>query len=73
MEHQPRGCYHVVSLNIIYLLIGLYCRVVLFVADGLRAESFYKFGCNRTEFLRDVLLNHGIVRIFLVLVLGSNP
>ena len=37
-------------------------RIVLFVADGLRAESFFKFGCNRTVYLRDVLLKQGIVR-----------
>lgn len=35
-------------------------RLVLFVADGLRAESFYRDGCGRTPFLRDVLLQDGM-------------
>lgn len=35
-------------------------RLVLIVADGLRAESFYRDGCRRTPFLRDVMLRHGL-------------
>lgn len=35
-------------------------RLVLFVADGLRAESFFRDNLNRTPFLRDIILNHGI-------------
>lgn len=36
------------------------CRLVLFVADGLRAESFFRDNCVRTPFLRDIILNEGI-------------
>ncbi|XP_055637400.1 GPI ethanolamine phosphate transferase 1 [Toxorhynchites rutilus septentrionalis] len=34
-------------------------RVVVFVADGLRAESFLKHHANRTQFLRNVIINKG--------------
>ncbi|XP_037052386.1 GPI ethanolamine phosphate transferase 1 [Bradysia coprophila] len=35
-------------------------RLVLFSADGLRAESFYRNGCANTKFLRNIVLNEGI-------------
>lgn len=35
-------------------------RLVLFVADGLRAESFFRDNLTRTPFLRDIILNNGI-------------
>ncbi|XP_053657780.1 GPI ethanolamine phosphate transferase 1 [Anopheles marshallii] len=38
-------------------------RLVLFVGDGLRAESFLKFNLNRTTFLRNILLNEGVFGI----------
>lgn len=38
----------------------LICRLVLFVADGLRAESFYRNNCDKTTFLRSVILKRGI-------------
>lgn len=34
-------------------------RLVLFVADGLRAESFHRFDLTRTPFLRDKILKEG--------------
>lgn len=34
-------------------------RVVMFVADGLRAESFLKNGANRSLFLQDIILSKG--------------
>ena len=36
---------------------------MLIVSDGLRAESFFEQDCDRTEFLRKVLLRKGIVGI----------
>lgn len=33
---------------------------MLFVADGLRAESFFRDNLARTPFLRDIILNKGI-------------
>lgn len=36
------------------------CRLVLFVADGLRAESFFRDNLERTPYLRDVILHEGI-------------
>ncbi|XP_058816822.1 GPI ethanolamine phosphate transferase 1-like [Topomyia yanbarensis] len=36
-----------------------YSRVVVFVADGLRAESLLKHQANRTNFLKDVILSNG--------------
>uniref|UniRef100_A0A182VQS3 GPI ethanolamine phosphate transferase 1 n=1 Tax=Anopheles minimus TaxID=112268 RepID=A0A182VQS3_9DIPT len=38
-------------------------RLVLFVGDGLRAESFLKYNLNRTTYLRNVLLNQGVFGI----------
>uniref|UniRef100_A0A8D8AML3 GPI ethanolamine phosphate transferase 1 n=1 Tax=Culex pipiens TaxID=7175 RepID=A0A8D8AML3_CULPI len=38
-------------------------RVVVFVADGLRAESFLKHGANRSLFLQDIILSKGIFGI----------
>lgn len=38
-------------------------RLVLFVADGLRAESFLQNGLELTPFLRDVILDKGIFGI----------
>lgn len=38
-------------------------RVVLFVADGLRAESFYYYDCTRTPFLRDLIIKNKVVGI----------
>lgn len=35
-------------------------RLVVFVADGLRAESLYESHLNRTPFLAQIILNHGI-------------
>uniref|UniRef100_A0A1Q3FC79 GPI ethanolamine phosphate transferase 1 n=1 Tax=Culex tarsalis TaxID=7177 RepID=A0A1Q3FC79_CULTA len=35
-------------------------RVVVFVADGLRAESFLKYGANRSMFLQNIILSKGI-------------
>uniref|UniRef100_A0A1B0DDG4 GPI ethanolamine phosphate transferase 1 n=1 Tax=Phlebotomus papatasi TaxID=29031 RepID=A0A1B0DDG4_PHLPP len=35
-------------------------RLVLFVADGLRAESFYRDGFNRTEYLGEIVMKQGI-------------
>lgn len=35
-------------------------RLVLFVADGLRAESFFRDDVERTPFLRDVILRRGM-------------
>ncbi|XP_031622436.1 GPI ethanolamine phosphate transferase 1 isoform X2 [Contarinia nasturtii] len=35
-------------------------RLVLFVADGLRAESFFRDNLDRTPFLRNIILNEGI-------------
>ncbi|XP_063700106.1 GPI ethanolamine phosphate transferase 1-like [Culicoides brevitarsis] len=35
-------------------------RLVVFVADGLRAESLYEVHLNKTPFLADVILNRGI-------------
>lgn len=35
-------------------------RLVLIVADGFRAESFYRDGCRRTPFVRDIILRHGM-------------
>lgn len=37
--------------------------MVLIVADGLRAESFFERDCSRTTFLKNVLLKKGIVGI----------
>lgn len=34
--------------------------MVLFVADGLRAESFYRDGCKRTKFLQNIILQKGM-------------
>uniref|UniRef100_A0A182PE48 GPI ethanolamine phosphate transferase 1 n=1 Tax=Anopheles epiroticus TaxID=199890 RepID=A0A182PE48_9DIPT len=38
-------------------------RLVLFVGDGLRAESFLRYNLNRTDFLRNTLLNEGVFGI----------
>uniref|UniRef100_A0A2C9GW79 GPI ethanolamine phosphate transferase 1 n=1 Tax=Anopheles farauti TaxID=69004 RepID=A0A2C9GW79_9DIPT len=38
-------------------------RLVLFVGDGLRAESFLKYNLNRTTFLRNILLERGVFGI----------
>lgn len=38
-------------------------RVVLIVADGLRAESFFDKNCSRTPFLKNVLLTKGMIGI----------
>lgn len=38
-------------------------RLILFVADGLRAESFFKYDCNRTPFLKKTLLEGGILGV----------
>lgn len=38
-------------------------RLVLIVSDGLRAESFFEQDCNRTPFLKNVLLNKGMIGI----------
>lgn len=35
-------------------------RLVLFITDGLRAESFYRDSAKLTPFLCDIILNHGI-------------
>lgn len=35
-------------------------RLVIFVADGLRAESLYEVHLNRTPFLAEIILNKGI-------------
>ena len=35
-------------------------RLVFFVADGLRAESFFRQGCARTKFLQKIILTKGI-------------
>lgn len=35
-------------------------RLVLFVADGLRAESFFRDNLERTPYLRNIILNEGI-------------
>ena len=36
---------------------------MLIVSDGLRAESFFDQDCNRTQFLKNILLSKGIVGI----------
>lgn len=36
------------------------CRLVLFSADGLRAESFFREGCANTKFLSDIIVTKGI-------------
>lgn len=38
-------------------------RLVLIVSDGLRAESFFHQNCDRTPFIKDILLNRGIIGI----------
>uniref|UniRef100_A0A182M7J9 GPI ethanolamine phosphate transferase 1 n=1 Tax=Anopheles culicifacies TaxID=139723 RepID=A0A182M7J9_9DIPT len=38
-------------------------RLVLFVGDGLRAESFLKYNLNRTTYLRNILVNRGVFGI----------
>lgn len=38
-------------------------RLVLIVSDGLRAESFFDQNCNRTPFLKRVLIHKGIIGI----------
>ncbi|XP_053679452.1 GPI ethanolamine phosphate transferase 1 [Anopheles nili] len=38
-------------------------RLVLFIGDGLRAESFLKYDLNRTSFLRNILLTEGVFGI----------
>lgn len=38
-------------------------RIVLIVADGLRAESFLDRNCSRTPFLKNILLTKGIFGI----------
>uniref|UniRef100_A0A182N5A5 GPI ethanolamine phosphate transferase 1 n=1 Tax=Anopheles dirus TaxID=7168 RepID=A0A182N5A5_9DIPT len=38
-------------------------RLVLFVSDGLRAESFLKYNLKRTSFLRSILLERGVFGI----------
>lgn len=38
-------------------------RLVLFVSDGLRAESFFADDCNRTKFLKSILLQKGMIGI----------
>lgn len=38
-------------------------RIVLIISDGLRAESFFDQDCNRTPFLKDVLLKKGMIGI----------
>lgn len=34
-------------------------RVVVFIADGLRAESFLQHGANRTTYLQEVIVSKG--------------
>ena len=34
-------------------------RLILFVADGLRADKLFENGCSRAPFIRDVILNSG--------------
>lgn len=41
-------------------MYSINCRLVLFVGDGLRAESFFRDDLQRTPFLRDIILNQGI-------------
>jgi len=38
-------------------------RLVLIVSDGLRAESFFHQNCERTPFIKNILLNRGIIGI----------
>ncbi|CAG9802616.1 unnamed protein product [Chironomus riparius] len=38
-------------------------RLVLIVSDGLRAESFFHQNCDRTPFIKNVLLKRGIIGI----------
>lgn len=38
-------------------------RLVLFSADGLRAESFFDQDCDRTPFLRNILIRKGMVGV----------
>uniref|UniRef100_A0A182JZE9 GPI ethanolamine phosphate transferase 1 n=1 Tax=Anopheles christyi TaxID=43041 RepID=A0A182JZE9_9DIPT len=38
-------------------------RLVLFVGDGLRAESFLRYDLNRTNYLRNTLLSEGVFAI----------
>lgn len=38
-------------------------RLVLIVSDGLRAESFFDQNCDRTKFLKNVMLHRGMVGI----------
>lgn len=38
-------------------------RLVLIVADGLRAESFFHQNCDRTPFLKKLILDRGILGI----------
>lgn len=38
-------------------------RIVLFIADGLRAESFFKEDCNRTPFLKEIILKNGVIGV----------
>lgn len=61
LEEPPaKRLARVIKFNSYYSLNVFICiiiRLVLFVADGLRAESFYRNGCNRTKFLQSVILN----------------
>lgn len=38
-------------------------RLVLIVSDGLRAESFFHQNCERTPFLKSLILDRGIIGI----------
>jgi GPI ethanolamine phosphate transferase 1 len=38
-------------------------RLVLIVSDGLRAQSFFDNNCNRTPFLKNILLTKGMVGV----------
>lgn len=42
------------------MLTRPFSRLVLFSADGLRAESFFREGCVNTKFLRDIILTEGV-------------
>lgn len=52
--------FHLATQQFQHLWRNLHYRLVLFVADGLRAESFFRDDLVRTPFLRDIILNEGV-------------
>lgn len=67
MSHRQKGkqtcCFIDFFSKSIKLNQYFFNRLVLLVADGLRAESFLRDNLTRTPYLRDIILNKGIFGI----------